>query len=369
MIKGSFLWVSLADGIRFLFDFVPQFVSLCTSKFVLQFVSQLISNLSIILKSCNGECSTGNFSMGNSLILIITKWSMLAMLLAGIFSMPGMGNENNYDWMGTPVLSGGQSSLKGTDYLDPYLAGRPEWDPYGAGSSPLLGRPEWDPYGATSVGGYGNLYLQLEPADPAREGLSVRGRSSLSNQLYLQRGSELVTEGGALLGEPYVLWAHVAGKGRLQLYDYSHMILNQGYVTPGWYRITGAYADYIGPHLYRFLSAGFPSNNITILVNSGGYPTSLSLTGRVVDQSGLGIPGARVIVSNNEGGTFTTTSGASGYYALDVATGLYLVNAELPGYVFTPATVQVWSGMVSAARPIVGHGIPAASSASPLSQA
>lgn len=328
-----------------------------------------MSNLSIMLKFCNVECSTGNFSMGNS--LIIAKWIMLAAFLTGIFSIPVVGDENNYDWMGTPVLSSGQSSLK-SDYLNPYLAGRPEWDPYGPGSSPLLGRPEWDPYGATSVGGYGSLYLQLEPADPASEGLSVRGRSTLSNQLYLQRGSELTTDGAALLGEPYTLWVRVAGRGRLQLYDYSHMILNQGYVTPGWYRITGAYADYVGPHLYRFLTAGFPSNNLTVLANSGGYPTSLSLTGRVVDQSGLGIPGARVIVSNNEGGTFTTTSGASGYFALDVATGLYLVNAELPGNVFTPTTVQVWSGMVSAARPVVGRSISAAlpaSSASSLSQA
>jgi len=299
----------------------------------------------------------GNFSMGNS--LIIAKWLIFATLLAGFFSAPGMGDENNYDWMGTPVISSGQSSLRSMDYLNPYSIGRPEWDPYGAGSSPLLGRPEWDPYGATSVGGYGSLVLQLEPAAPAREGLSVRGRSTLSNQLYLQRGLELVTDGGALLGEPYVLWARVAGRGRLLLYDYNHVILNQGYVTPGWYRITGAYADYLGPHLYRLVSAGFPSNNLTILVNSGSYPTSLSLTGRVVDENGLGMPGARVIVSNNEGGKFTTIAGASGYYALDVSTGLYLVSAEQPGYVFMPATVQVWSGMVSAARPVVGRRVAA----------
>jgi hypothetical protein len=289
--------------------------------------------------------------MGNS--LIITKWLIVAMLWAGIFSAPCMGGENNYDWMGTPILSGGQSSPASADYLN--SAGQPEWDPYGPGSSPLLGRPEWDPFGATSVGGYGSPALQLEPADPAREGLSVRGRSALSNQLYLQRGYELVTEGGALLGEPYVLWARVAGRGRLLLYDYGHLVLDQGYVTPGWYRIAGAYADYLGPHLYRFASAGFPSNNLTIVVNSGSYPTSFSLTGRVVDEIGLGMPGARVIVSNNEGGTFTTTSRASGYYSLDVATGLYLVSAEKPGYVFAPATVQVWSGMVSAARPVVGR--------------
>jgi hypothetical protein len=81
----------------------------------------------------------------------------------------------------------------------------------------------------------------------------------------------------------------------------------------------------------------------------------LSLTGLVVDQNGYGMPGVKVIISNNEGGKFTTMTGASGYYAIDVATGTYLVFAELPGYVFAPTTVQVWSGMVSAARPVVGR--------------
>lgn len=53
--------------------------------------------------------------------------------------------------------------------------------------------------------------------------------------------------------------------------------------------------------------------------------------------------------------TNNSTTEASGYYAIDVATGTYLVNAELAGYVFTPTTIQVWSGMVSPARPVVGR--------------
>ncbi len=37
-------------------------------------------------------------------------------------------------------------------------------------------------------------------------------------------------------------------------------------------------------------------------------------------------------------------TGSGGYYAIDVATGVYLVNAEAPGYVFTQTLVQAISG-------------------------
>jgi len=151
-----------------------------------------------------------------------------------------------------------------------------------------------------------------------------------------------------------VLWARVTGKGSFLLYDYNRQILNQGYVTPGWYKINGAYGDYLGQHMYRFISAGMASNNLSIIVGSGSYPTSFSLTGRVLDQNGQGMPGVKVIVSNNDGGRFSTATGFGGYYAIDVSTGVYLVNAEAPGYVFTQTTVQAISGVVSAARPVVG---------------
>jgi len=288
--------------------------------------------------------------------LFVICGMMLATLLMGPVSSQGMGDQKGYDWMGTPTISSDQSSLKTPDYLNPYTAGRPEWDPYGPGASPVLARPEWDPYGADGIAGYGASSVQIEPADPVSEGLTARGAATtLSNQLYIQRGTDLLTESSAQLGEQYVLWARVAGRGSFLLYDYNHLILNQGYVTPGWYKITGVYADYLGQHLYRVVFAGYSSNNLTVLVNSGGYPTTLSLTGLVVDQNGYGMPGVKVIISNNEGGKFTTMTGASGYYAIDVATGTYLVFAELPGYVFAPTTVQVWSGMVSAARPVVGR--------------
>jgi hypothetical protein len=288
-------------------------------------------------------------------IIFIIAGLILALLLADPSASQGMGgskayDQSGYDWMGTPVSSGNQVSTIIPDDLSPYSAGRPEWDPFGAGSAAVLGRPQGDPLG----GGMSAFSLLLEPANPATEGLVVSGGEKLANQLYLQRGRDLLTQGSVTLGEQYVLWARVNGKGSFLLYDYNRQILNQGYITPGWYRINGVYADYLGAHIYRFVSAGLASNNLSILVGSGSYPTSFSLTGIVLDQSGRGMPGVKVIVSNNEGGKFSTTTNPAGYYAIDVATGVYLVNAEFPGYVFTQTSVQAMVGLVSAARPVVG---------------
>jgi hypothetical protein len=290
--------------------------------------------------------------------LIIAIGLILALLITGLCSSQGMGNSkpydgNSFDWMGTPVISSAQVNAKIPDYLNPYNAQRPEWDPYGPGANPQLGRPEWDPFGA----GLSALGLQLEPADPTREGLAVGGGLKFANQLYLQKGQQLLTQGALTLGEPYVLWARVTGKGSFLLYDYNRQILNQGYVTPGWYKINGAYADFVGQHIYRFVSGGQASNNLSLIVDSGIYPTSFSLTGRVVNQNGQGMPGVKVIVSNNDGGRFSTITGRDGFYAIDVATGVYLVNAELPGYIFTQTMVQALTGLVSAARPVVGTSV------------
>jgi len=286
---------------------------------------------------------------------IIAMGLILALFLAGLASSQGMGNskssdQNSNDWMGTPVVSGGQTNAIVPDYLEAYGAQRPDWDPYGPGAAPELGRPEWDPYGSGSI----SLALSLVPADPALEGLTVEGGIKLSNQLYVQAGPQLLSRAKVSLGVPYVLWARVIGKGSFLLYDYNRQILNQGYVTPGWYKINGAYADYIGEHAYRFISAGMTSDNLSIIVDSGSYPTSFSLTGQVLDRNGQGMPGVKVTVSNNDGGRFSTTTGSGGYYAIDVATGVYLVNAEAPGYVFTQSLVQATNGMVTAARPMVG---------------
>ena len=153
---------------------------------------------------------------------ILAMGLILALFFAGPSSSQGMGNSKSYDqnsyydWMGTPVVSG-QTNAVVPDYLEAYGAQRPEWDPYGVGSD--------------SSG------LRLEPADPALEELSVEGGVELSNQLYMQAGPQLLAQGKVPLGVPYVLWARVIGKGSFLLYDYNRQVLNQGYVTPGWYKI------------------------------------------------------------------------------------------------------------------------------------
>ncbi len=275
-------------------------------------------------------------------VIFIIAGLIFALLLVGLSASQGMGgsksyDQSGYDWMGTPVSSGDQASTIMPDYLSSSGAQSLELDPFGQGLSAFS--------------------LLLEPANPAIEGLVVDGDKKLVNGLFLQRGKYLLTQGTVSLGEQYVLWARINGKGSFSLLDYNRQILNQGYVTPGWYRINGAYANYLGAHIYRFVSAGFASNNLSIMVGSGSYPTSFSLTGRVQDQGGLGMPNVKVIVSNNEGGKFSTMTDLAGYYALDVATGFYLVNAEFQGYVFTQTSVQATTGLVSAARPVVGTPI------------
>ncbi len=272
-------------------------------------------------------------------IISIIAVLIFALLLVGLSASQGMGgskayDRSGYDWMGTPVSSANQVSTIIPDYLSPSSGGSVEWDPFGQGLSAFS--------------------LLLEPANPAIEGLVVADEKKLANQLYLQQGTYLLTQGTVSLSEQYVIWARVNAKGSFSLLDYNRQILNQGYVTPGWYRISGAYANYLGTHIYRFVSAGSASNNLSITVGSGSYPTSFSLTGRVQDQSGLGMPNVKVIVSNSEGGKFSTMTDSAGFYALDVATGVYLVNAQYPGYVFTQTNVQAITGQVSAARPVVG---------------
>jgi hypothetical protein len=282
----------------------------------------------------------GKFGMDK--VKSIIAGLIFTLLLVGLSASQGMGgskayDQSGYDWMGTPVASANQVSTIIPDYLSPSGGGSVELDPFGGGLSAFS--------------------LLLEPANPATEGLVVAGDKKLANQLYLQQGTYLLTQGTVSLGEQYMLWARVNAKGSFSLLDYNRQILNQGYVTPGWYRIKGAYANYLGTHIYRFVSAGSASNNLSIIVGSGSYPTSFSLTGRVQDQSGLGMPKVKVIVSNNEGGKFSTMTDSAGYYALDVATGVYLINAESPGYVFTQTTVQAITGLVSAAMPVIGTPI------------
>ena len=192
------------------------------------------------------------------------------------------------------------------------------------------------------------------PTRPARAWRSEM-RPGSPTSFTFREAMALVTEGSVILGEPYTLWARVAGRGGFSLYDYNNLLVRQDDLAAGWYRISGAYADFLGLHIYRFTSSSAGSNNVTLQAEPGSYPTSFSLTGKVVDDKGLGISGVRVVLSNSDGGTFSTVTDASGIYAIDAATGVYLINAELSGYRFTPTTAHVWTGAVSAARPIVGY--------------
>ncbi len=285
--------------------------------------------------------------------------------MIGTCAPTGMGDSKSYDWMGTPVISGSQKAVKYPDWLNPYSAGRPDWDPYGPGSIyyPTLAKAAWDPYAPVS----GRNILTLEPADPVTAGMTIQGNLRTPNQLYLQRDGFLVAEGRVGLGEPYILWAYLGHLGNLVLYDNGEVILSQSYLRPGWYRITGLYPETLSSHLYRFTSAGLNSNDLAVLVDAGGYPTGFSLAGRVVDVSGNGMPGVKVMISGSDGGTFTTTTKAQGYYGFDVPSGTYNIVAELPGYSFTPSTARVWTGTVSVAQISTGYPVGAQGSASQTS--
>jgi hypothetical protein len=211
--------------------------------------------------------------MGKTEFVVI--FLAICMLLSGLGASQGMGgskayDQSGYDWMGTPVYSNDGVGTAAEDYFSPYgFSGAEE------GSS----------------GSRINAVIQIEAADPVVEGLVVGGDASLMNQIYLQMGNQLLTQGTALLGEEYTLWARVSMRGSFQLYDYDRLMLSRDSLTPGWYRINGTYGNYVGQHLHRFLIGGISSNDLNVVVSSGSYPTSFSVTGRVIDRNGQGIFG------------------------------------------------------------------------------
>ncbi len=242
------------------------------------------------------------------------------------------------------------------DYLpNPFAADRPAWDPFGPdqGSEYTPGRPEWDPYSPASYD-----VPQLISADPfaPEQNLSIGDEVASPNQIYLQLGSLLVTEGTVGLGSPYTLWLLVGDLGPFGLYDGGSRILSPGFVSRGWYRLD-RYAETVETHLYRF-NTSTPSNSVTLSVSSAGYPAGYGLVGRVADPDGFGIPRARVLISGYDGGVFSTVSGGQGYYGMDVPSGTYSVTAEREGFTFSTSTARVWTGTVSAAGPIVGYAVP-----------
>lgn len=253
--------------------------------------------------------------------------------------------SGNYDWLGTAIPRGPYvGSLPQPDWLSPsdglitYRSG--------AGT-------------AFTYSPYGYDFMQIGTSDPFLAGLTIDESPSVPNQLYIQSGSALTAGGRVTLGQPYVLWAKVANWGAFSLYDYNNLVLSQNYIAPGWYRISGGYSDVMGTHVFRFVSAGQTSNSLSLVVDSGGYLTSYSLTGRVVDQSGNGIAGARVLVTSSDGGRFTSTTNALGYYGINLPSGVYLVTAEIAGYSFTQSVARVVSGIASAAPDVVGYPLQA----------
>ena len=252
------------------------------------------------------------------LIRILPLCALLGFVFAAACSNCGLGSEEDE-----------------VDYLpNPLAADRPDWDPYSPASydSP-----------------------QLVSADPSAPdlGLSIGDEVLSPNQLYLQSGGLLVTSGQISLGNPYTLWLYVANWGTFNLYDRGSRIFYSGFVSPGWYRMD-RYAETLESHYYQFNTSRW-SNSVTVAVNPGGYPTSYSLVGRVVDGYGGGISGVRVRISGSEGGVFTTTTNALGYYGMDVPTGTYTLTAEADGFGFTTSTARVWTGTVSVAGVLVGY--------------
>ena len=239
------------------------------------------------------------------------------------------------------------------EYLpNPFAADRPEWDPFGPEqeSEYVPGRPPWDPYSPESYD-----VPQLISSDPfaPEQNLSMGDEVVNPNQLYLQSGSLLVTEGAVSLGTPYTLWLYVEDWGPLSLYDSGSRVLSLGFASRGWYRLD-RYAETLESHLYRFNTSTL-SNSVTLSVSSAGYPSGYGLVGRVVDLYGYGIPKARVRISGSGGGVFSTLSSSLGYYGMDVPSGSYTVTAELEGFTFSTSTARVWTGTVSAAGTIVGY--------------
>lgn len=268
----------------------------------------------------------------------VAFWILLGAVFLAAFSAEGVRAED----------------APGLDYLpNPFAADRPEWDPFGPGyeSTSAAGRAEWDPLspGRSDVG----HLISANPFAPNHN--LIYGDEVLShNQLYLQSGGLLVTSGEVNLATPYSLWLYVANWGPLTLSDRGRRVLSHGFVTPGWYRLD-LYAETLEAHSYQFNASGW-SNRVDLRVSSGGYPTTYSLVGRVVDPYGNGIPNARVRISGS-GGVYSTTTNARGYYGMNLPSGTYAVTAELGGFSFTQATGRVWTGTVSAAGTVVGYPV------------
>ncbi|MDI9615803.1 MAG: carboxypeptidase-like regulatory domain-containing protein [Methanothrix sp.] len=280
------------------------------------------------------------------------KHIVLLAILLNLIACPcqafGAAGTRQPDWL-TPWSTPQQTvTTVEPDYLNPFAVERPEWDPYAP---------------------FDSKQMVIERIDPIAEGLSIKDELRLPNVLYVQEGGMLTTRATVILGDPIILWVRISVPGNLLLYDNGRMVYSTGLMMPGWYRITGAHADLLVSHLYVMRVGGLLTNNASVLVDPGRYPTTYSLVGRVVDQNGAGVPWARVIISGGEGGSFTINTDMLGYYGMNLPSGYYVITAASPGYIFSQVSAKVWLGTVSAAPTIVGipTGQPVPVSYSPLS--
>ena len=93
------------------------------------------------------------------------------------------------------------------------------------------------------------------------------------------------------------------------------------------------------------IAAGSSSVNSGNNVNwtFGATAANVPISGRVVDSSGNGVRGARVVITDSRGHTLTATTNAFGYYAFTgVPSGdTYIANATSRGMTFSPRVVSV----------------------------
>jgi len=285
----------------------------------------------------------------------------LLLLPASCLAFGATGSNRPVDWMTPGSQSGQIQTILQPDYLNPYSVGRPDWDPYGPGGyGDAFPRAAWDPYSPSATQSW-----ILELADPAAVGLTINDDPRTANQLFLQQGPILTTQGTVVLGDPIVLWLRVLRPGPLILYDSGQQVYSSGFAAAGWYRLSGGHAEILSPHIFAAIASGRASNNVSIRVDPGGYNTANSLVGRVVDPLGRGIPGVSVLITNNEGGRFSRTTDMFGYYGMDLPSGYYVIQAQYPGFAFGLGYGRVWLGTVSAATTIVGVPEDFSSSAGP----
>lgn len=91
-----------------------------------------------------------------------------------------------------------------------------------------------------------------------------------------------------------------------------------------------------------FFKTGDPIT-VTVQIPSGAVTAAYSVSGRVVDSNGAGIRGARVTMTDPDGGVRTAVTGTFGYYRFDSVTGGvgFTMAVAAKGMTFAPRTFNV----------------------------